>query len=142
VFQGASQLTIDAKGRLSMPSRHRDVLAAQCEGRVTLTRHPDGCVLIYPRPTWEARREQIIRLPQSARPLQRVLLGSANDIDMDSAGRLLISPELRAVTAIERDVMLLGMGTHFELWDADRLKAYEDATQGGLMDGPAAEFTF
>jgi MraZ protein len=143
VFQGASQLTIDAKGRLSMPSRHRDVLAAQCEGRVTLTRHPDGCVLIYPRPTWEARREQIIRLPQSARPLQRVLLGSANDIDMDSAGRLLISPELRAVTAIERDVMLLGMGTHFELWDAERQRQHEaDHLAAAMADEAASGFTF
>lgn len=143
MFQGASQLTIDAKGRLSMPSRHRDVLAAQCEGRVTLTRHPDGCVLIYPRPTWEARREQIIRLPQSARPLQRVLLGSANDVDMDSAGRLLISPELRAVTAIERDVMLLGMGTHFELWDAERQRQHEaDHLAVAMADEAASGFTF
>ena len=59
MFQGASQLTLDGKGRVSMPSKHRDALAVGCDGRLTLTRHPDGCLLVYPRPTWEARREQI-----------------------------------------------------------------------------------
>ena len=80
MFQGASQLTLDGKGRLSMPSRHRDALAAGCDGRLTLTRHPDGCLLVYPRPTWEARREQIAQLPFSARALQRLLLGNATDV--------------------------------------------------------------
>lgn len=143
VFQGASQLTIDAKGRLSMPSRYRDALAAQCEGRVTLTRHPDGCVLLYPRPTWEQRREQIVRLPASARPLQRVLLGSANDVEMDSAGRVLVAPELRAIAGLERDVMLLGMGTHFELWDVERQRQHEaEHLAAAMADDAAAGFTF
>jgi MraZ protein len=143
VFQGASQLTIDAKGRLSMPTRHRDALMAQCEGRLTLTRHPDGCVLVYPRPTWEAKREEVVRLPQSARPLQRVLLGSANDVEMDSAGRVLVAPELRTIAGIDRDVMLLGMGTHFELWDLERQRQHEAEHLAAAMSGEAAaDFTF
>ena len=93
MFQGASQLTLDGKGRVSMPARHRDALASACEGRLTLTRHPDGCVLIYPRPTWEARRQQIAQLPYAARALQRLLLGSAVDVELDSAGRALASAE-------------------------------------------------
>ena len=71
MFQGASQLTLDGKGRISIPSRHRDVLMAQCDGRLTLTRHPDGCLLVYPRPVWEARREKIavlgmVLMPESS----------------------------------------------------------------------------
>jgi MraZ protein len=142
VFQGASQLTIDAKGRLSMPSRHRDALMAQCEGRLTLTRHPDGCVLVYPRSTWEAKRGEIAALPFAARALQRLLLGNATDIELDSAGRVLVPNELRTATALERDVMLLGMGAHFELWDATRLAAHEkDQLANGLPDA-ATDFTF
>ena len=87
MFQGTSNLTIDAKGRLSMPTRHRDALVAQCEGRLTLTRHPDGCLLVYPRPVWESKREQLVRLSAAARDLQRLLLGSASDVEFDSAGR-------------------------------------------------------
>jgi len=142
MFQGAAQLTLDGKGRLSMPTRHRDALTASCDGRLTLTRHPDGCLLVYPRPEWEARRQQIAQLPYSARALQRLLLGNAADIDLDSAGRVLVAVELRSAAGLERDVMLLGMGAHFELWDAARLAEHErQALADGLPDA-AAGFTF
>ena len=142
VFQGASQLTLDGKGRVSMPSRHRDALAAHCDGRLTVTRHPDGCLLVYPRPTWEARREQIAQLPYAARSLQRLLLGNATDVDLDGAGRLLVPPELRAGAQLERDLMLLGMGAHFELWDSARLVDHERAALAGGLPESAAGFTF
>ena len=125
-----------------MPTRHRDALAAHCDGRVTLTRHPDGCVLVYPRPTWEARREQIAQLPYSARALQRLLLGSAVDIELDSAGRILVAPELRSAAGLERDLMLLGMGAHFELWDVARLGEHERQSLANGLPDSAADFTF
>jgi MraZ protein len=142
VFQGASQLTLDGKGRVSMPARHRDTLASNCEGRLTLTRHPDGCVLVYPRPTWEARRQQIAQLPYAARSLQRLLLGSAVDVELDSAGRVLVSAELRAAAGLERDVMLLGMGAHLELWDASRLAEHERQSLADGLPDSAADFSF
>ena len=107
-----------------------------------MTRHPDGCLLVYPRPAWEARREQIAQLPFSARALQRLLLGSATDIDLDSAGRLLVPTELRAAAQLERDLMLLGMGAHFELWDAARLAEHERAALANGLPESAAGFTF
>ena len=125
-----------------MPSRHRDSLAANCDGRLTLTRHPDGCLLVYPRPMWEARRDQIAQLPYSARSLQRLLLGNATDVDLDSAGRVLVPTELRAAAQLERDLMLLGMGAHFELWDTTRLAEHERASLAGGLPDSAADFTF
>jgi len=142
VFQGASQLTLDGKGRVSMPARHRDVLASSCEGRLTVTRHPDGCLLVYPRPAWESRRQQIAQLPYAARALQRLLLGSAVDVELDSAGRILIGSELRAAAGLERDVMLLGMGAHLELWDAARLAEHERQALANGLPESAADFTF
>jgi len=142
VYQGTSNLTIDAKGRLSVPARHRDALAAQCEGRLTLMRHPDGCLLVYPRPVWESKREKLVQMDGRARLLQRLLLGSAVDVEIDSAGRILVSPELRDDAGLTHEVRLMGMGTHFELWDAGRYKAHEEASRDLLMSGPAAEFTF
>ena len=142
MFQGASQLTLDGKGRVSMPARHRDSLAASCEGRLTLTRHPDGCVLVYPRPTWEQRRQQIAELPYAARALQRLLLGSAVDVELDSAGRILVSAELRDAAGLEREVMLLGMGAHFELWDVARLGEHERQSLANGLPDSAADFTF
>jgi len=135
VFQGSNALTLDAKGRISIPTRHRDALLQQANGSLTLTRHPDGCLLVYPRSVWEARREEIVRFPMSARGLQRLLLGHAQDVDMDSAGRVLVAPELRAAAGMDRDVMLMGMGSHFELWDADKLaKSEAQAMAEGVGD--------
>jgi len=142
VFQGSSQLTLDGKGRISVPSRHRDVLAAQCDGRLTLTRHPDGCLLVYPRPVWEARREAIAAMPYSWRGLQRLLLGSAADAEIDSAGRVLVPAELREAAGLERDVMLLGMATHFELWDVARLHEQEQKQLAQALPESTASFSF
>ena len=142
MFQGCSALTLDVKGRISIPTRHRDALLSQVEGRLTLTRHPDGCLLVYPRAVWEKKREQIANFPMSARPLQRLLLGNALDVDMDGSGRILVSPELRSAASLTREVMLLGMGSHFELWDSAEWarREAEDLAKG--MPEVLAEFSF
>lgn len=134
MYQGLSKVTLDGKGRISVPARHRELLAAQCEGRVTLTRHPDGCLLLYPRPRWEQKREELSRLPYAARVLQRILVGSAVDLELDNAGRLLVAPELREAAGLERDVMLSGVGEHFELWEPARMRELElkHLAEGGL----------
>lgn len=135
MFQGTSAITLDAKGRMSIPARHRDALSVQCEGRLTLTRSPDGCLLLYPRPAWESQRDKIAAWPMSARPWQRIFLGSALDVDLDSAGRILISPELREVAALQREIKLVGMGSHFEVWDAVKLdEETTDAIASGMPE--------
>jgi MraZ protein len=142
VFQGASALNLDAKGRMSVPAKHRDALMIQCEGRVTLTKHPHGCLLFFPRPVWEQHREQIAAWPMSARAWQRIFLGNASDVEMDSAGRILIAPELRSAAGISRDVMLLGMGSHFEIWDAAKLAENEAQAIANGMPDALADFSF
>ena len=127
---------------MSIPAKHRDALALQCEGRLTLTRHPHGCLLFFPRPVWETHRDQIAAWPMSARAWQRIFLGNACDVEMDSAGRVLISPELRAAVGLEKEVMMLGMGTHFEIWDAAKLAADEAAAVGGGMPDVLSNFSF
>ncbi|HBT31318.1 MAG TPA: cell division/cell wall cluster transcriptional repressor MraZ [Pusillimonas sp.] len=142
MFQGCSALTLDAKGRVTIPTRHRDALISAEQGRLTLTRHPDGCLLVYPRAVWEDRREQIARFPMSARPLQRLLLGNALDVDMDGSGRILVSPELRQAAGLAREVMLLGMGSHFELWDAAEWARREAQDLSKGMSDALENFSF
>lgn len=138
MFQGASNLNLDAKGRLAVPARHRDALQIKSEGRLTLTRHPHGCLLLFPRPVWESFREQVVAWPMSARSWQRIYLGNAVDVEMDASGRVLISPELRRAALLEKDVMLLGMGTHLEIWDAAAYERHEAETLArGLPDALA-----
>ena len=142
MYQGASSLSLDAKGRMSVPTRHRDALLIQCEGRVTLTKHPHGCLLLFPRPVWESHREQIASWPMSARAWQRIFLGNASDVEFDSAGRLLIAPELRTAVGLTRDVMLLGMGSHFEIWDASKLDDSEALAIAEGMPDVLSNFSF
>ena len=142
MYQGASALSLDAKGRMSIPARHRDALSLQCEGRITLTKHPHGCLLLFPRPVWEIHREKISGWPMSARAWQRIFLGNASDVEMDSAGRILISPELRTAGLLTRDVMLLGMGSHFEIWDAARLEESESQAIANGMPDVLNNFSF
>ena len=144
MFQGASQLNLDGKGRMIVPTRHRDVLHLQSEGRLTLTRHPDGCLLMFPRPAWETVRVEIANWPMSVKHWQRIFLGNACDVDMDGAGRVLISPELRAATGLERDskVMLMGMGSHFEIWEVAAHAKNEAATLAAGFPEDLKHFSF
>ena len=142
MFQGASALNLDAKGRMTIPSKHRDALSLQSEGRITLTRHPHGCLLLFPRPVWENHREQIAAWPMSARAWQRIFLGNASDVEMDTAGRILIAPELRSAVGMTRDVMLLGMGSHFEIWDAEKLAQDEAQAVANGMPDVLSNFSF
>ena len=142
MFQGASALNLDAKGRMSIPARHRDALQIQCEGRVTLTKHPHGCLLLFPRPVWESHRDQIAAWPMSARAWQRIFLGNASDVEQDTAGRILIAPELRSAAGISRDLMLLGMGCHFEIWDAAKLAESEAGAIAAGMPDVLNNFSF
>ena len=142
MFQGSSALTLDAKGRINIPTRHRDALVEQAQGCLTITRHPDGCLLVYPRREWENKREQIAAFPIQARALQRLLLGNAQDVEIDGSGRVLIAPELRLAAALSRDVMLLGMGAHFELWDAAALARREADDLSLGMPEVLTQFSF
>lgn len=142
MFQGTSSLHLDAKGRVTVPSRHRDDLSAQCAGALTLTRHPDGCLLLFPRPVWESKRTEIRAFPIAARDWQRIFLGSAEDVEMDGSGRILISPELRQASRIERQLVFIGMGSHFELWDPDALGAREKQAIAAGMPEALSGFSF
>lgn len=133
---------MDAKGRLAVPVRHRDALQALCEGQLTITKNPDGCLMIFPRPAWEVFRDKIAALPMSAAGWKRIFLGNAQDVEIDSAARVLVAPELRVAAGIQKDVMLLGMGSHFELWDAERYAAHEAAVMAEPMPQALQDFTF
>ncbi|KGM42018.1 MULTISPECIES: division/cell wall cluster transcriptional repressor MraZ [unclassified Aquabacterium] len=142
VFQGASALSLDAKGRMAVPSRHRDALQALCAGQLTITKNPDGCLMVFPRPAWETFRDKVAALPMSAAGWKRIFLGNAMDVEIDSAARVLISPELRAAAGLTKDVMLLGMGSHFELWDAQKYAAHEAEVMAQPMPEALQDFTF
>ena len=125
-----------------MPTRHRDVLAAVASGQLTITRHPHGCLMVFPRPAWEQFRQRIVELPMAAQWWKRILLGNAMDVEIDGTGRVLVSPELRAAAKLDKETVLLGMGNHFELWDKATYEAQEAQAMQGEMPDVFKDFSF
>lgn len=142
MFQGTSALALDGKGRINVPARHRELLMATTNGSLTLTKHPVGCLLVFPRPAWEQFRAKLLTLPMAADGWRRIFIGSAVDVEIDGAGRLLVSPELRAAAGLAKDVLLLGMGQRLELWDVARHAAHEAETMAGEMPDAIKDFVF
>jgi MraZ protein len=142
VFQGPAALTLDGKGRIAMPARHRELLAAMGIHQLTLTKHPEGSLLVFPRPAWEPFRDKVAALPMDSSGWKRIFLGNAMDVDIDASSRVLIAPELRTWAGLVRDVMLIGMGSHFELWDAQRHAAHEAAVMQSAMPESLKSFSF
>ncbi|MCX7193421.1 MAG: division/cell wall cluster transcriptional repressor MraZ [Proteobacteria bacterium] len=130
MFQGAAQLNLDGKGRLAIPARYRDRLLNSCAGNLVLTADADGCLLVYPEPEWLPIRDKLIRMSSlnpKIRALQRRLIGYAEEVVMDGAGRVLVSPVLRGYAALDKSVMLVGQGNKFELWDGAKWQAQQEA---------------
>jgi MraZ protein len=98
--------------------------------------------MVFPRPAWEAFRDKVAALPMSASGWKRIFLGNAMDVEMDGSSRVLISPELRAAAGLQRDVMLLGMGSHFELWDVTRYAEHEARVMQSDMPDALKDFSF
>ncbi len=121
MFRGVAQLSLDIKGRLAIPARHRDVLRERCDGRLIITADPSRCLLIYPLPDWEpieAKLNGLSSFNPVTRSLQRLLVGNACDVELDGSGRVLVPPPLRQFAALEKNVVLVGQGNKLELWDA------------------------
>jgi len=129
MFQGAAQLNLDSKGRLAIPGKHRDALLSLCAGQLVLTADADGCLLVYPQPEWQPIRDKLLKLSAlnpRIRALQRRLIGYAEEVEMDAAGRVLISPALRTYAVLDKRVMLIGQGNKFELWDEAKWTARQE----------------
>jgi MraZ protein len=123
VFRGVAQLNLDSKGRLAVPARYREALIVRCDGRLVITADSDKCLLLYPLPEWEPIQQKLMGLSSfnpRIRDLQRRLIGYAEDVAMDGAGRLLVSPALREFAELTKNVVLVGQGNKFELWDAEK----------------------
>jgi len=137
-FHGATVVTLDAKGRLAIPTRYREALLADAK-HLVLTAHPEGCVLLYPPAAWEPVRVQAQSFPSfhpQASWWKRLLLGFEEHVAPDGSGRILLSGALRLHARLERDAMLVGQGHYFELWDSGRWDAKLAQALAGTPSAP------
>ncbi|HHH45477.1 MAG TPA: transcriptional regulator MraZ [Thiotrichales bacterium] len=139
MLTGCSTVNLDAKGRLALPTRYRGPLQECCDGNLVLTVHDDGCLLLYPLPEWERIAGDLVQLPNQkprARHLQRMLIGHATEVELDSHGRILIPPRLRNFANLEKRVVLAGVGNKFEIWNES---AWEENCQAWVNGGDESE---
>jgi MraZ protein len=142
-FEGADSVNLDAKGRLAIPTRHREALAA-LGNTLVLTAHPQRCLLLYPVSAWEPIREKILKVPSfdaRSQSLKRVLVGNARTETLDTSGRILLPPGLRGHAQLEKVIWVVGMGSHFEIWsDAGWQRENEVAFSAAQSDTPPPGF--
>lgn len=131
MFRGVTNINLDAKGRMAVPTRYRETLAEHCGGQMVVTIDTEErCLLIYPIDEWEVIQRKIEALPsfnKEARRIQRLLIGHATDVEIDSSGRLLLSGPLREYAQLEKKTVLLGQGKKFELWSEELWLQRRDA---------------
>ncbi len=119
MFMGEYNHTIDAKGRLIIPSRLRDALGDE----FVVTKGLDGCLFAYPKEEWSAFEEKLGALPltnSNARKFSRFFLAGAAVAELDKQGRILIPPVLREFAKLEKEVVLVGVSRRVEIWSKER----------------------
>ena len=123
MFRGINSVTLDAKGRMALPGRNRETVMVASEGRLVVTIDMrESCLLVYPLNEWEtvqAKLESLSNINPQARLLQRLLIGHATDLELDSAGRLLLPAMLRDYASLEKKLVLIGQGNKLEIGSAD-----------------------
>ncbi len=125
MFRGKFKHTIDSKGRFSLPSKFREVLRVKYGSEnLVITNYPD-CLVAYPIKEWQKIEEKLLSLPwdvPEVRQYVRFFLGSAEECQPDRQGRLLLPQSLREEIKLEKEVILLGMLSHFEIWNPKDLE--------------------
>ncbi len=120
-------LTLDGKGRITVPARWLTDLMTTVQGQLVVAKNPDGCLSLYPLPVWLNLEQHLLSLPSADDAWRRIFIGSATDVEIDSGSRVLIPPELRAWAGLEKEVKFMGVGPNFELWDMARYEVHEKA---------------
>ena len=125
-FRGRYLHSLDAKGRVAIPQRFREVLGGGDEAlRLVMTVDPEGCLVVYPEAVWQELEEKWESLPQMNDELKtylRFMVGWASDGALDRQGRILVPPPLREYAGLEHDVWFVGVLQNFEIWNGDRLE--------------------
>jgi len=122
MFRGRYHHQVDAKGRLSVPSRFREALSSNYDERLIITNF-DECLWAYPVPEWQKLERKVGELPQfmdEVKALQRAFVSAAVECSLDAQGRILIPPTLRTYADFDKDVVIVGMTHKFEIWSKQR----------------------
>jgi MraZ protein len=120
MFRGITAITVDAKGRFALPTRYRELLTQDSMDVVVTIDTEETCLLLYPANEWQIIEDKLQKLPSfnvAARRIQRLVIGHATDVEIDSNGRILVPPVLREYAKLDKRAVLIGQCNKFEIWD-------------------------
>ena len=122
MFMSEYNHTVDAKGRLIIPSKFREILGDE----FVISKGMDGCLFVYANDDWKAFEEKLTSLPlinKEARQFARFFLAGAAQVEVDKQGRILLPASLRSFANLDKDVVLVGVGSRIETWDKEKYEA-------------------
>lgn len=132
MFYGSHAINMDAKGRVAIPARIRELLQQCCQGCVVLTAHTENrCLHLFPKNYWQEILPSIEDLPsfnKVSRRAKLLLIGHASELEMDGNGRILVPPTLRDYGTLQKKLLLVGQGKGLELWSEEKFSEYIDAS--------------
>lgn len=134
MFRGRFEHTIDLKGRVSIPSKFREILSTNYDDRLIVTNF-DSCLWAYPCLEWQAIENKVGALPQfrpEVKTLQRVFISAATECPLDKQGRILLPQTLRDYAGITKDLVFVGMTRRIEIWSRERWQKIFTESQGNL----------
>lgn len=130
MFRGISNLNIDTKGRIAIPTKYRDEITDDFKGQMVLTvDHAERCLVLYPMSKWAETEQNLMGLPnlsEAVRDMKRLILGHASDVEMDGQGRIMLASPLREYAQMSKKAVMIGQGDKFELWDEDAWNSGRD----------------
>lgn len=127
MFKGWHERTIDEKGRVSIPSKFRDILVGKYNGEAVITCDFDPCLVIYPLKKWDEFEKKVSLLPQFSKAvvdLKRVYISAAQECEIDRQGRIIIPQTLRDYAGLIRDLMVVGQTTTIQIWASEKWAEY------------------
>ena len=144
MFRGSNSVTLDARGRMALPARFRQVVLDHCDGQVVITRDlHEHCLLLYPLPEWEeieSALQSLANIRTGTRAIQRLLIGHATDVQLDGHGRVLLPPTLREFAGLEKRLIVLGIGKKIEIWSEEHWREREGNSRA-MASEVSAELT-
>ncbi|KAB7623848.1 division/cell wall cluster transcriptional repressor MraZ [Alkalilimnicola sp. S0819] len=145
MFRGVTHLNLDAKGRMAFPAKYRERLQSYCDGELVVTIHlprgkeqRDRALVIYPLPEWQGLERQLQGMPamdHKGQAIRKLLMGYANECQVDGAGRILLSSPLREFAQLDKKLVLVGQGDRLELWSESIWQSCTEDWLAVLADG-------
>jgi MraZ protein len=122
VFRGDQHLTIDAKGRMAIPTKYRETLLERYDGKLVVTADPESCLLLFTLQDWEEFERNLLKAQKEKqlprlKKLKRFYIGQATELEMDGNGRILLPSTLRKFAGLDKKIVMCGQGDRFEIWN-------------------------